>query len=103
MCVFSCLTTAPHWKKTALTAGGAGLGGGGLRKPLGHVNSGGAVVTRPGMKEGATPSPMDDCELISKCTVILCMLYITYTCTYYICFEDLYTHETFQNETEMQV
>jgi polo-like kinase 1 len=58
----SCLTTAPHWKKTAVVAGGGVAGSGGSeRRPLSHVNSGGGIVgPTAGVKGGATPSPMDD-------------------------------------------
>ena len=65
----SCLTTAPHWKKTTVVAGGGGGGvagsSGSARRPLSHVNSGGGGVGHTaGVKEGATPSPMDDCTCV---------------------------------------
>lgn len=56
----SCLTTAPHWKKTAVVPGGGTGGVASSRKPLGHVNTGSTVTRGPGLKNGATPSPMDD-------------------------------------------
>ena len=51
----SCLTTAPHWKKTAMLAGPSS------RKPLGHVNAG-TVVPQVGVKGGAIPAPTDESE-----------------------------------------